>query len=191
VLDSGHLSDGQGRKVNFRNTVIIMTANYGSEQLKTGRLGFAVDGPSSGPKDIRGIVEGEVKRRLLPEFLNRLDGTVVFEPLTEENLHAISRMLLARTAATATARSIVLTWDDAVLDWLSKRGYAARDGARPIRQLIRQHIEDGLVDGFYSDSRAGTRTVHVSVRDDALVLTTASEDTLPEGAAEELVVLPA
>ncbi len=191
VLDSGHLSDGQGRKVNFRNTVIIMTANYGSEQLKTGRLGFAVDGPSSGPKDIRGIVEGEVKRRLLPEFLNRLDGTVVFEPLTEKNLHAISRMLLARTAATATARSIVLTWDDAVLDWLSKRGYAARDGARPIRQLIRQHIEDGLVDGFYSDSRAGTRTVHVSVRDDALVLTTASEETLPEGAADELVVLPA
>ena len=184
VLDNGQLSDGQGRKVNFRNAVVLMTANYGTEFSRLGRLGFT----TAPQRDSRGAlmaanadvtrkaIEGEVKRRLLPEFLNRIDGTVIFDSLALEDLVEIARLMLARTAATALAREIDLTWDDEVLTWLGSRAFAdvTHAGARPIRQLIGQYVEDAMVDTTYrsggSSVPAARRAVHVVVDDDALVL---------------------
>jgi ATP-dependent Clp protease ATP-binding subunit ClpC len=190
VLDSGQLTDGQGRTVNFRNTVILMTANYGTEITRRGQMGFepgqlasvsaGVLQASSAPAptsrhrtNLKGDIESEVKRRLLPEFLNRLDGMVIFEPLGRDELVAVARLILGRTAATAKTRGITLTWDDDVADWLGAQAFAdtSFSGARPLRQLISKHIEDSIVEttfvGGAGQPHMG-RTVHVTVAEGAL-----------------------
>ncbi len=197
VLDSGHLSDGQGRKVNFRNTVILMTANYGTELARAGRLGFVTGSQvdargatiASNSGATRAAIEGEVKRRLLPEFLNRIDGTVVFDVLAREDLVAVARMMMVRTATTARTRSSEVTWDEGVTEWLGEQAFAdtTYSGARPLRQLISQHIEDAMVDTTYQGgagrSQAG-RTVHVSVRDGSLIVQDSAAATLEMVGAE-------
>jgi ATP-dependent Clp protease ATP-binding subunit ClpC len=184
VLDSGHLSDAQGRKVNFRNTVMLLTANYGTELARVGRLGFVTvsQDDAGAPTPVasnsgatRAAIESEVKRRLLPEFLNRIDGTLVFDALGREDLVAVARMMLVRTATTARTRSIELTWDADVPEWLGAQAFAdtTYSGARPLRQLISQHIEDPVVDTTYQGGAGHTqagRTVHVSVTDGSLRL---------------------
>jgi ATP-dependent Clp protease ATP-binding subunit ClpA len=109
----------------------------------------------------------------LPEFLNRLDGMVIFEPLGRDELVAVARLILGRTAATAKTRGITLTWDDDVADWLGAQAFAdtSFSGARPLRQLISKHIEDSIVEttfvGGAGQPHMG-RTVHVTVAEGAL-----------------------
>src|ERR671932_996889 len=101
-MDTGHLSDAQGRRVNFKNTIVLLTANFGTERLRHAGVGFRTGGPDGvTTADIRNVIDVELKRHLAPEFINRLDDVIVFEPLTPDDMLAIARKQLARERKSA------------------------------------------------------------------------------------------
>ncbi|MFC3850565.1 ATP-dependent chaperone ClpB [Corynebacterium hansenii] len=148
VLDEGRLTDGQGRTVDFRNTILILTSNLGA-------------GGS------REQVMAAVKTAFKPEFINRLDDVVIFDALSKEQLRGIVDIQVAQLAARLSARRLVLDVDDAALDWLAERGYDPAYGARPLRRLVQKAIGDELAKRLLAgDVRDGDR-VAVSVAEDA------------------------
>jgi ATP-dependent Clp protease ATP-binding subunit ClpB len=154
VLDDGRLTDSQGRTVDFKNTVLIMTSNIGSQEiLEAQRQGRSYE-------DIKQVVMGELRRHFRPEFLNRVDETVVFHPLTVENLVNIVDIQLARLRTRLTERRITLTLTTAALEDLARRGHDPVYGARPLKRLIQQDIETPiarlLVKGELRDGGAAT-----------------------------------
>ena len=142
VLDDGRLTDGQGRTVDFRNTVVIMTSNLGSEFLasRSGALGFVpvgASGDASGfasEKDLRDRVMGKLREAMRPEFLNRIDEIVLFRKLDADQLHEIVRLLLDATAARLRSTTSTLDVTDAAVDWIADTGYEPEYGARPLRR---------------------------------------------------------
>jgi ATP-dependent Clp protease ATP-binding subunit ClpC len=150
VLDDGRLTDGQGRTVDFRNTIVIMTSNLGSEFLASrgGALGF-VPADSSGfgsEQALRDRVMGKLRESMRPEFLNRIDDIVLFRKLERAELRRIVRLLLADTAARLAAQGIRLDADEDAVDWLAEHGYEPEYGARPLRRLIQREVEDRVAD---------------------------------------------
>ncbi|MGC9529681.1 MAG: ATP-dependent Clp protease ATP-binding subunit [Candidatus Bipolaricaulaceae bacterium] len=146
VMDDGILTDSQGRKVDFRNTVLIMTSNIGGK-LITDRtsLGFSSEEIESAEayKDMKSRVMGEVRRLFSPEFLNRLDDTIVFHSLTKEQVGAIAELLLSRLRGRLQdEHQIELVLTDSARELLIERGYDAKYGARPMRRTIERLIED-------------------------------------------------
>jgi ATP-dependent Clp protease ATP-binding subunit ClpC len=150
VLDDGRLTDGQGHTVDFRNTVVIMTSNLGSEFLATrgASLGFAPGGADGGPSDteLRARIMGRLRETMRPEFLNRIDEIVLFRKLTREQLHEIVRLQLRGTEARLAAQGIALDVDDTAVDWIAERGYEPEFGARPLRRVIQRELEDRVAD---------------------------------------------
>jgi ATP-dependent Clp protease ATP-binding subunit ClpC len=151
IMDTGHLSDAQGRRVNFKNTIILLTANFGTERLRHAGIGFRAGadqgdrgGAGMSARDIENVVSAELKRRLAPEFINRLDEIIVFEPLQRADMRAIAEKMLIRERAAAQARGFDLRWDAAVIDVLAEKGYTPFDGARPLRTLVQQRVEDDI-----------------------------------------------
>ncbi|NUP74670.1 MAG: ATP-dependent Clp protease ATP-binding subunit, partial [Sinomonas sp.] len=142
VLDDGRLTDGQGHTVDFRNTVVIMTSNLGSEFLATrgASLGFAAGGAEGGPSDteLRARIMGRLRETMRPEFLNRIDEIVLFRKLTREQLHEIVRLQLRGTEARLSAQGIALDVDDPAVAWIAERGYEPEFGARPLRRVIQR-----------------------------------------------------
>ena len=148
VLDEGRLTDGQGRTVDFRNTILILTSNLGA----------------GGSRD---EVMAAVKAAFKPEFINRLDDVVIFDALSKEQLRGIVDIQVAQLAARLAARRLVLDVDDAALDWLAERGYDPAYGARPLRRLVQKAIGDELAKRLLAgDVRDGDR-VAVTVAEDA------------------------
>jgi ATP-dependent Clp protease ATP-binding subunit ClpB len=139
VLDEGHLTDGQGRTVNFKNTVVIMTSNLGAEHLLAGVTpgGELVEG-------VRDQVMTAVRRHFRPEFLNRLSDIVVFHPLTREDLRAIVSLQLQRIGGRLGDRGIALTLSDGALDRIIKDAYEPQFGARPLKRYLDRQISDQL-----------------------------------------------
>ena len=154
VLDEGRLTDGQGRTVDFRNTILILTSNLGA-------------GGS------REQVMAAVKSAFKPEFINRLDDVVIFDALSQEQLRGIVDIQVAQLAARLAARRLVLEVDDAALDWLAERGYDPAYGARPLRRLVQKAIGDELAKRLLAgDVRDGDRVlVRVSEDGEALAIT--------------------
>jgi ATP-dependent Clp protease ATP-binding subunit ClpC len=153
VLDDGRLTDGQGRTVDFRNAVIIMTSNIGSEFLASrgGAIGFVASSePSangfSSEKDLRDRVMGKLREAMRPEFINRIDEIVLFRKLDKAQLRQIVGLLLGATRARLTARNIELTVTDAAIDWIAENGYEPEYGARPLRRLIQRELDDRIAD---------------------------------------------
>ncbi|MFD1212646.1 ATP-dependent Clp protease ATP-binding subunit [Arthrobacter sp. GCM10027362] len=150
VLDDGRLTDGQGRTVDFRNTVVIMTSNLGSEFLASrgGALGFTPNGGDGfgSEQALRDRVMGRLRESMRPEFLNRIDEIVLFRKLDREQLRAIVRLQLARTGARLQAQGIGLAVDDAAVDWIADRGYEPEYGARPLRRVIQRELDDRIAD---------------------------------------------
>ena len=144
VLDEGRLTDGQGRTVDFRNTVIILTSNLGAGGTH------------------EEIMEA-VKRAFKPEFINRLDDVVVFDPLTQEQLVGIVDIQLAALAERLASRRLTLQVSDAAKSWLAERGYDPAYGARPLRRLIQQAIGDQLAKKLLSGEIRDGDPVHVDV----------------------------
>lgn len=140
ILDDGRLTDGKGRTVDFKNTVIIMTSNLGSQEI--------LEFQSEGGKDFSIVKERVLdllRRQFKPEFLNRVDEIIVFHPLGESDVKQISQMLLERFARRVKDfAGLELTWSDRTLDYLSKKGYDPSYGARPLKRLIQQRIETPL-----------------------------------------------
>ncbi|MGM7698705.1 ATP-dependent Clp protease ATP-binding subunit [Microbacterium sp. A84] len=179
VLDDGRLTDGQGRTVDFRNTVIVMTSNIGSEFLasRSGALGFvsSQDAAANGfasMKDLRDRVMGKLREAMRPEFLNRIDEIVLFQKLTQDELAPIVHLLLGATSARLAARDMRLDVTDAAVAWLGEHGYEPEFGARPLRRLIQREVDDRIADLLVSGALDDGGVVRVDVDQDGLVVKT-------------------
>ena len=140
ILDDGHITDAQGRNVNFENTVIVMTSNAGSANKSAGSVGFGRTANEMG-KDRAMKALGEFLR---PEFINRVDEVVYFNRLTEDNFKEIAKIMLQELTDNLREKGITFTWDDSVLDYLVKKSYSAAYGARNLRRQIQKDLEDPI-----------------------------------------------
>jgi len=150
IFDDGHLTDAKGRRVDFRNSIIVMTSNVGAELIRKGTtIGFAArsDEVKSREEDYEKMKEkllGELKKTFRPEFLNRVDGVVVFHPLTKEHIRKIVDLMLAIVAQQLGERGIKLEVTEAAKDFLGEKGYDEVFGARPLRRVIQDMVENKL-----------------------------------------------
>ncbi len=144
ILDDGRLTDGQGRTVDFKNTVIIMTSNVGSTSVRdVGPIGFSVHARSQN-EDLRKRLQDALRQTFRPEFLNRLDDIIVFNSLTREHLNQIVEIQLKRVARLLEDRGIILELTPAAKEALVAEGYDPQFGARPMRRAIQRMIQDPL-----------------------------------------------
>ncbi|RMB62483.1 ATP-dependent chaperone ClpB [Tessaracoccus antarcticus] len=162
VLDDGRLTDGQGRTVDFRNTILIMTSNIGSQYLADATLDPA------GTKD---AVMALVRKAFRPEFLNRLDDIVLFDPLTRDELGRIVEIQLARLNRRLVSRRITVEVSEAAEQWLGSTGFDPVYGARPLRRLVQTTIEDALARGLLSGEIHDGQTVRFDAKPDGSGIT--------------------
>jgi ATP-dependent Clp protease ATP-binding subunit ClpC len=149
VLDDGHITDAQGRRIDFKNTVIIMTSNVGARNIVSPkRVGFASEeDEQANYKDMQKNVMDEVKKLFRPEFLNRIDETIVFHSLTKENIKEIVYIMFKQLAKRMdTNLGIKLELSEEAVQYLAKEGYDEVYGARPLKRAIQQKIEDKLAE---------------------------------------------
>ena len=144
VLDEGRLTDNYGRVVDFKNTVLIMTSNLGAREISKGGLGFQAGAARSGYAFMRDKVKEEIDRAFNPEFLNRLDDTIVFHPLSREEIGRIVHILLGDVKERLAREEMSLELTESAVDFLVERGYDERFGARPLKRAIRRFLEDPL-----------------------------------------------
>jgi ATP-dependent Clp protease ATP-binding subunit ClpC len=169
VLDDGQLTDGLGRKVDFRNTVIIMTSNVGARMIDgDSHVGFKRQSADEVFKRIREDVSGELKRTFNPEFLNRVDETVIFHPLEKEHLLKIVDLQLAKLNERVKEHAMELVLDDDVREWIMEKGYEPAYGARPMRRVIQKYIEAPLSDEIIKGTFGGTTRVRVYMKDGSI-----------------------
>jgi ATP-dependent Clp protease ATP-binding subunit ClpC len=167
VLDEGVLTDAYGRKVDFKNTVIIMTSNLGARVIeKATPLGFQKQSETDAYMQIKGSVLGELKKTFNPEFLNRVDETVVFHPLSKEHLVAIIDLLVSETNAQLIDRGLVIELDPEVKEWLIEKYYQPTYGARPMRRAIQKDIEDALSEEILKGRFKGISKIRVALEGD-------------------------
>ncbi len=154
IFDDGHLTDSKGRQVDFRNTIVAMTSNIGSDLIRQDRsIGFAARSGQGQSEDeayqrMKTNVLDEVKRFFRPEFLNRIDGSVVFHSLNREHMHQIIPIELKDVTSNLIEKGIDLVVTDEAKDWLVEKGYDPIFGARPLRRVIQDHVEDKLSDAI-------------------------------------------
>jgi len=172
VLDDGRLTDGQGRTVDFRNAVIVMTSNLGSEYLasRSGAIGFTTTGREFDDADLRDRVMGKLREAMRPEFLNRIDDIVMFRKLEKEQLRDIVRLLLDRTSKRLASREVSLEVTDAAVDRLAEVGYEPEYGARPLRRVIQREIDDRIADLFVAGELVDGGAVIVDATDSGFVV---------------------
>jgi len=146
VFEDGHLTDGLGNRVNFKNTIIIMTSNIGARFIqKKASLGFQASDTSAIDKNVNEMVLGEVKRTFNPEFINRIDEIIVFEALTDDDLRRITGLLIDQLNVNLADRRMKINVTAEVIDWIIENTLKDRSyGARPLRRAIQRHIEDPL-----------------------------------------------
>ena len=183
ILEDGHLSDAKGRRVDFRNCIIIMTSNLGARQLQTNSsLGFRVQGDTAEQREIasyelmRDKVQTELKATFRPEFLNRIDATVVFRSLTVDEIRQIVDLMLARVRDQLKAQGMILEVTQAAKDHIIKIGYDVAYGARPLRRVIQNMVEDVLAEQLLLGKYKTGMTVVVDKSSEAgLDISTAEE----------------
>ena len=159
IMDDGHLTDSAGRRVDFRNAVIVMTSNVGAKAItdRRQRLGFGYE-PARSEGEMRRQVMDELKATFRPEFLNRVDETIVFHRLGDEDMLRITRGMLSELALRFDALGVTLEIPDETARWLASAGYDENFGARPLRRAIQQNIEDAAAELMLEGSvRAGDR----------------------------------
>jgi len=149
VFEDGQITDAYGTVVDFKNTIVILTSNIGSHKMdKGGKMGFQKDAAQMG-RARRELVMDEVKRILSPEFINRLDEIIIFDPLNEEQLRSIACLMIERLNENLKERGISVQVDEAVYQWLVDTTCKDRSyGARPLRRAIQKNIEDALSEGM-------------------------------------------
>lgn len=157
VLDDGRLTDGQGRTVDFRNTVVIMTSNLGSDLIQGSK--------DESYSEMKALVMSVVGQHFRPEFINRIDETVVFHPLGKENIRAIASIQLERLAKRMETRGYELVFTDALLDFIAEVGYDPIYGARPLKRAIQQEIENSLAQQILSGQLLPGKVVTVDYTD--------------------------
>ena len=148
VLEDGRLTDNYGNVIDFTNTLIIMTSNLGGREMVEGEgVGFTSDGPSIGSRQVRELVDRELKRHFPPEFINRLDEVIVFDALNENSMLEVARLLLEETAKVLAKKNVSIEFAPEVASWLFDQcGIDPQAGARPMRRLVKQWVEDAVAD---------------------------------------------
>lgn len=178
VLDDGRLTDGQGRTVDFTNTVIIMTSNLGSTLLRehTKSMGFTAEhkeGETTDFEEIKGKIMDTVKRTFRPEFINRIDEIIVFHPLTEDDLKKIVRLLMAKVERKMDSMHVALKVSDKAFEQIIKDGTDVEYGARPLRRTIQREVEDAIAELILEGTLKGKNTLHIDVDDKGKLVFTA------------------
>jgi ATP-dependent Clp protease ATP-binding subunit ClpC len=185
IMEEGHLSDARGRKVDFRNAIIVMTTNVGADMIKRqSNLGFAVKRNEEVEEklaydEMRKKLTESLRRVFRPEFINRLDSVIVFRSLNKEDIQKIVDLELKKVAVRLEEHEIVLTATPAALELLADQGYDPEMGARPLRRVIQQKVEDPLSDGLLSGQFEDGDTILVDVVDGEAVLTRSQREPTP------------
>ena len=172
ILEDGHLTDAQGRKVSFKNCVIIMTSNIGATRISNQRssLGFSGDSGAQGEeKHIKDAVMGELKRTFRPEFLNRVDDIIIFHQLTKPEIQEIACRMLAQVSRRMREKGITLTFSEEAVQKISDAGFDPIYGARPLRRAIQSQIEDLLSEELLSGKMKEGAQYHCSVQENEFV----------------------
>jgi ATP-dependent Clp protease ATP-binding subunit ClpC len=163
ILEDGRLTDAQGRTVDFRNAIVIMTSNVGASEIaKNTGIGFTI-GDETGItyEDMKTRIMGELKKVFRPEFLNRIDEVIVFHKLTKEEITSIVELLLKRIRESLAERELTMNLTQAAADFLVEKGWDPAMGARPLRRAIQRYIEDPLADEVLSQSMPPGSTIEV------------------------------
>ena len=187
ILEDGRLTDGQGRTVDFRNTVIIMTSNLGTEGLRRQAFGFRPDSRDAQDemKALRESVEGALRRTFRPEFLNRIDETIVFHPLTQEQIVRIVELMVREVQKRLEEREVTFELTAEAGLWLAREGFDQNYGARPLRRLIQRRLENPLARMVLSGELNAGAHVLVDAGEDGIVLNAQPASTPAEAAPTE------
>ncbi|MCX5687649.1 MAG: ATP-dependent Clp protease ATP-binding subunit [Candidatus Omnitrophica bacterium] len=171
VLEDGRLTDSFGRKVDFRNTILIMTSNVGAEIFrKNGSLGFKSESQEVTYKDMKERLLDQVKKTFKPEFLNRIDDTIVFHPLTKDDLYKIIEIEMEEVTARLKEQTVDIVLDQSAKDFLIEKGFDPVFGARPLKRTIQRFLEDPLAEEMISKRLIKGKPVKVSAENGKLVL---------------------
>jgi ATP-dependent Clp protease ATP-binding subunit ClpC len=176
VLEDGRLTDGKGRTVDFRNTVIIMTSNVGAGRLKQTSLGFRPGNSEKDYEDMKDTILGELKYTLRPEFLNRIDEIIVFHALEEEHLSEIVNLMLAEVQGRLAEYGIGIKVTEKAKKLLAAEGYDPAYGARPLRRVIQQKVEDEISEQMLRGEFTVNDTIIVDAKNKKLVFSKESKD---------------
>jgi len=175
IFDDGHLTDAKGRRIDFRNSIIVMTSNIGAELIRKGStIGFTVrDEAKTRQESYERMKEkllGELKKAFRPEFLNRIDGVVVFHPLSKEHIRKIVDLMLTTVAQQLAEKEIKLEVTEPAKDFIGEKGYDEVFGARPLRRVIQNMIEDKLSESLLRGNFREGDTVVVDLEGEEIVV---------------------
>ena len=178
ILEDGIVTDSQGRRVDFKNTIIVMTSNVGAKNITAADTPLGFDGSGEAAKRteeerfarIKDAVMAELRQTFRPEFLNRIDEIIVFHQLTEENIRSIARRMLDTIGSRMAAQGITLQADDDAVAALAKDGFDPRYGARPLRRTLQTEVEDVVAEQMLDGKLQSGDTAHVRLKDDKVVI---------------------
>jgi len=187
IMEEGRLTDSFGRQVDFRNTVVILTSNIGSDLIKGGQsFGFGKREEALDYDDLKKQLLGETEKYFRPEFINRLDDVIVFKPLTKDDLYSIIDIELTKIVSRLEAKGLTMELDQLAKNFLIEKGYNPEFGARPLRRALGSFIEDPLAESLLSGDYNSGDHVDVTHRegDDHLFFTATKQEESPEPAPE-------
>ena len=167
LLDDGRLTDGHGRTVDFKNTVVIMTSNLGSKEFQRGTIGF-LRKEGGDEEKMRTDMQSALKESLLPELRNRIDDVIIFHPLTKEDLKSIVELVIREVEKRLAERQIKLEVNEEAKDWLVQKGYDPVFGARPVRRAVQKYVENPISTKILQGEFKQGDTVAISVQEDNL-----------------------
>jgi len=181
IMDEGRLTDSFGRSIDFKNVIIIMTSNIGADLIKNqSGFGFGKKSPEANYEKMKDILQKEVERHFRPEFLNRLDDTIVFKALTRENLQIIVEYELAKVFKRLTEHGLKLELTDQAKEFLIEKGYNPEFGARPLRRAIEHYIEDPLSEAVLAGKFKDKNLIKIEVQDEEHLKLEGSKEPEPE-----------
>jgi ATP-dependent Clp protease ATP-binding subunit ClpC len=186
ILEEGHLTDSFGRKIDFRNTIIIMTSNLGADLIRRStEVGFGVQEGMLDFKSMQEKIEGSVKKAFKPEFINRLDGIVIFRPLDRIHLFQVIDLEVKKVQTRISRKKIGISLDDKAKDFLVTKGFQPEMGARPLRRVIEQYLEDPLAEELLLNPGKGGNW-SVSAESDKLIFI--KQESPPEETKNQLAL---
>jgi ATP-dependent Clp protease ATP-binding subunit ClpC len=176
ILEDGRLTDGHGRTVDFKNTVLIMTSNLGTEELQRSAVGFGRQGDEQDEqKRLSSSIESALKKTFRPEFLNRIDETIIFHPLTVEHIRQIVDLLKGDLERRLADHKVMLELTESAKSWLAREGYDPSYGARPLRRAIQRYVENPISKGILQGDFKEGDAVVVDLKDGELVFSKSKE----------------
>ena len=173
ILEDGRLTDGHGRTVDFRNTLVIMTSNLGAPDANGGPVGFTTGAARNQSDRLRASIHDALRRAFRPEFLNRIDDAIIFDPLTPEQIGEIVDLMLRELQERLQEHKVTITLTDAAKTWLADIGYDSKFGARPLRRAIERHIDNPLARGIIAGEFGEGDQVRIDAANDNLTFTKA------------------